>query len=110
LPPDPNHQWIGESRIFFLAFGYVLLAGGLLLLPLLRSAKAIFLWTIVVLCTTPRLLTTNSGHYTILRILRQAGWHGDTITLSPQAYALPALLISVLLVLSLELKKQPTSS
>ena len=111
LASGPNHQWIGESRIFFLAVGYALLAGGLLFLPLLRSAKAILLWTIAVLCPILRLLTTNNNHYTISRILKgQAGWHGDTIALSPEAYVLPALLISVLLVLSLELKNQPTTS
>jgi hypothetical protein len=63
------------------------------------------MWTIIVLCLNLCLLTTNTHHYTISRILkRQAGWHGETISVSPEAFVVPALLLLVLLVLSLEWK------
>jgi hypothetical protein len=108
LASGPNERWIGSRSIAYLLVGYTLLASGMLLLWLPRYLKAASICTVLSLLLAARALTIDDRHYTISRILKnQAGWHGGTIFLTSEAFVLPALLVFLLFVLSIEWKLRP---
>ena len=85
-----------------LSVSHALLAGGLLLLWLPRYLWATLACTLISLDWAGPLWRR---HYTISHVLaKQAGWHPGTITTTPDAYVLPALLVLLLFVLATEWK------
>ncbi len=104
LASGPAEAWFGP-RTTFLWVGYALLVCGPLLLWLPQYLKPIYGYTIVALCTIWN--GVNIRHYEItLALKRLAGWHG-TVSSSSERFVLPALLLFLIFVLSIELKNRP---
>lgn len=105
LASQPTAEWFSSSAIIRLWLIYALLAGGLLLLWLPQYVKAISMCTITILFL---MLRYGSYHNSLSRMLKkQAGWHEGTLVTSPEAFVLPALMVFLLVVLSIELKIRP---
>jgi hypothetical protein len=106
LASGPTVEWFLSPTITRLWGVYALLAGGLLLLWLPQYLKAVSICTILSLGLIGGVL--NRYHYSYSRMFeRQAGWHGGTLTINPEAFVLPALLVFLLVVFAIELKICP---
>lgn len=103
LASGPNPvEWLLQSRIIRLWAAYAALAGGLLLLWLPHYLKAASLCTIISLAFIGNVLSLYS--FTLSRVFERAGWHGNISISTPSAFVLPALLVFLLFVLSIELR------
>jgi hypothetical protein len=97
----PNSlEWLLRIDIVRLGLAYALLAGGLLLLWLPQYLKAVSICTILSLGS----FAGVHRHYSYSRMFETlAGWHRETLVTNPEAYVLPALLVLLLFVLSIEI-------
>ncbi len=104
--PNPV-EWLLKPRIIKLWIVYAALASGLLLLWLPQYLKAVSICTIVSLGLIGGVLNVRVYAFSRLFEGHARGWHRETLIANPEAYVLPALLVFLLFVLSIEFKIRP---
>jgi hypothetical protein len=109
LTSGPNPVgWLLRPEIFRLWVAYALLAAGPLLLWLPQYYKPLAICAV----TSLWLIGRMHLHYEFSRMfeVKQTGWHTGTFIIEPSAFVLPALLVFLLFVLSIEFKNHSSTA